>query len=482
MATQEFDSGLFTFLLLPIIIFEAAYHSSNFYVFLMLKPILMFAFFGTLIPFFIMWPTINAAGYLPSAESAMFAGLIAAVDPVATLSVFSEIKAEPKLQALISGEAILNDAIAIALYRAAKEFEGENAGKSIGENVGLFILLVVVSVLVGFLVALACAVVLKYGHLWSTQFHRSEVIVFVGFSYASFLVSEMCGQSGIIASLVAGFAMREYAKPNMSKASKKVSSEVIETFALAAETFVFVQVGINMPLRGAEEFNFGFVCLAIVMCIACRAFSTALLANSYNLFKKTTSRTYISRGFQVVTFWAGLRGAIAFAVAYDFPDDNGNRSLVISTTCFVILFTVFVQGSTTRFVMKKMNIETGCDGETTSEKRKDIKKSAFRTRLTDTSNYISRLVIRQYVRDSLTRFNSSDLERDTNGQISGAAIRDESDAKPLCEATTIDDEEELGDGIDDDDAPQSPTRIHAAKLLAMASESSTKQSDVEITI
>ena len=48
IATQEFDSGLFTLLLLPVIIFEAAYHSSNYYVFLMLKPILLFAFIRAL--------------------------------------------------------------------------------------------------------------------------------------------------------------------------------------------------------------------------------------------------------------------------------------------------------------------------------------------------------------------------------------------------------------------------------------------------
>ena len=191
IATQEFDSGLFTLLLLPVIIFEAAYHSSNYYVFLMLKPILLFALLGTLISFFLIWPTSTI--FLPNAEAAMFAALISAVDPVATLSVFSEIKVEPKLEAFVSGEAILNDAIAIALYRAAKEFEGSNATRSIGENLGLFVLLVISSVAIGFGVGLLSALAFKYGRLWQVHHVQSEVVIFIAFSYCSFLIAEMAG-------------------------------------------------------------------------------------------------------------------------------------------------------------------------------------------------------------------------------------------------------------------------------------------------
>ena len=186
IATQEFDSGLFTLLLLPVIIFEAAYHSSNYYVFLMLKPILLFALLGTLISFFLIWPTSTI--FLPNAEAAMFAALISAVDPVATLSVFSEIKVEPKLEAFVSGEAILNDAIAIALYRAAKEFEGSNATRSIGENLGLFILLVISSVAIGFGVGLLSALAFKYGRLWQVHHVRSVTARGARFQFLHFFM------------------------------------------------------------------------------------------------------------------------------------------------------------------------------------------------------------------------------------------------------------------------------------------------------
>ena len=41
-------------------------------------------------------------------------------------------------------------------------------------------------------------------------------------------------------------------------------------------------------------------------------------------------------------FFAGLRGAVAFACANIFPDTNGNRKLIVGTTTGIILITIFV--------------------------------------------------------------------------------------------------------------------------------------------
>lgn len=395
ISAQEFDSELFTLLLLPVIIFEAAYHSSNYYVFLMLKPILLFAFVGTMISFLLIWPTSTV--FLPTTEAAMFAALISAVDPVATLSVFSEIKVEPKLDAFVSGEAILNDAIAIALYRAANEFEGDNATRSIGENIGLFILLVISSVAIGLGVGLLCALAFKFGRLWQVHHVQSEVVIFVAFSYTSFLIAEMADQSGIIASLIAGFTMKDFARPNLTAKAQQETTASLKVLAHASETFIFVQVGINTSLYGFSDFDAGFIVLTIVMCIACRAFSTFSLAFLHNLCKKKTSNTYLPWNFQFISFWSGLRGAIAFAVAFGFPNDNGNRSVVISTVCFVILFTVLVQGGTSRLALSRLDIKTNCEPESKSDLKKkeaQIQKSAFRMRLLGWSRYVKSYVHR----------------------------------------------------------------------------------------
>jgi solute carrier family 9 (sodium/hydrogen exchanger), member 8 len=48
--------------------------------------------------------------------------LISATDPVATLSMFSEMDVPPLLYHLVFGESVLNDAVAIVLFRTLEEF------------------------------------------------------------------------------------------------------------------------------------------------------------------------------------------------------------------------------------------------------------------------------------------------------------------------------------------------------------------------
>lgn len=49
----------------------------------------------------------------------MFGALISATDPVATLAIFSAMNVNPQLHFLVFGESVLNDAVAIVLYRYA---------------------------------------------------------------------------------------------------------------------------------------------------------------------------------------------------------------------------------------------------------------------------------------------------------------------------------------------------------------------------
>jgi NhaP-type Na+/H+ or K+/H+ antiporter len=60
---------------------------------------------------------------LLSCKSILFAGaLISATDPVATLSIFSDMDVPPVLYNLVFGESVLNDATAIVLFRTLEEF------------------------------------------------------------------------------------------------------------------------------------------------------------------------------------------------------------------------------------------------------------------------------------------------------------------------------------------------------------------------
>ena len=52
-------------------------------------------------------------------------------------------------------------------------------------------------------------------------------------------------------------------------------------------------------------------------------------------------------------FWAGLRGAVAVAMALSLPADVPQRALLQEITFGVVLFTLLVQGTTIGWVVDR---------------------------------------------------------------------------------------------------------------------------------
>ena len=63
-------------------------------------------------------------------------------------------------------------------------------------------------------------------------------------------------------------------------------------------------------------------------------------------------------------WFAGLRGAVAYACAKNYPDIFGHRKDFVDTTIAIVLFTIFVFGGTTEMALNALDIETNVDDET----------------------------------------------------------------------------------------------------------------------
>nr|XP_011461945.1 PREDICTED: sodium/hydrogen exchanger 6-like [Fragaria vesca subsp. vesca] len=85
--------------------------------------IVTFAILGTFIASVVTGVLVYLGGLmyltyrLPFVECLMFGALISATDPVTVLSIFQELGTDTNLYALVFGESVLNDAMAISLYR-----------------------------------------------------------------------------------------------------------------------------------------------------------------------------------------------------------------------------------------------------------------------------------------------------------------------------------------------------------------------------
>ncbi|CAK0848474.1 unnamed protein product [Prorocentrum cordatum] len=116
----EMNAPLLNMLLLPIIIFESGWSLRAMDFGSQFEHILIFAVLGSGLAMIVVASLIMASssihGIANWRTALVYASLIAATDPVATLATYSSLKVDPFLNIMVFGESTINDAVAITVF------------------------------------------------------------------------------------------------------------------------------------------------------------------------------------------------------------------------------------------------------------------------------------------------------------------------------------------------------------------------------
>lgn len=351
---EMLNPTIFFLIMLPPIIFESGYslHKGNF--FANLGSIILFAIVGTAISAFTVGLGLWVLGEakisygLTAKQSFGFGALISAVDPVATLAIFSAIDVHPTLYMLVFGESVLNDAVSIVMTDTIIHFNDTEAGSALGTAVGEFFLSFSMSFVIGAVFALILALLLKHVALQRTP--SLEFCTVCLFAYGPYFLAEGLHLSGIMAILSSGIVMSHYAHYNLSIMTQVTVQQVFRTFAFLAESCVFAYLGMAI-FSFNHNFQPAFIIWSLILCLVGRGLNIGLLSLLANRF-----RTYkITFQQQFIMWFSGLRGAIAFALALHLPFDDETKHVIVSTTLVIVLFTVVCLGGSTTYAIKLVN-------------------------------------------------------------------------------------------------------------------------------
>ena len=349
----SFQPEVFFYALLPPIIFEAGYTLKRRLFLANLSPILLFAVLGTVIATFALGGLligVSQLGWLQvevtPGEAMVFGALISAVDPVATLSVLSsaEVNADPMLVSILFGESVLNDAIAIVLFQTLTQSSDgmpDSAADALA-MVGRFAEMSICSTLLGVAVALLLSLLLRHTQFYQQAVHL-EISLTLGAAYVSYVGAEALGLSGVLSLFFCGAVLGHYNFYNLSSQGKVATLHLSKVFAFLCETLVFAYIGISLfDQRGWEDCDWQFVAVAAVGCQLARALNIFPLSWILNCVRTPK----VPWKFQLVLWWSGLRGAMAFALALNFPGppESQARARVTSATIVIVLVTTLGLG------------------------------------------------------------------------------------------------------------------------------------------
>jgi sodium/hydrogen exchanger-like protein 6/7 len=379
--TVTFNSSYFFNVLLPPIILNSGYelHQANF--FRNIGSILTFAIPGTFISACVLgiilyiWTSLGLESIHISFVDALSVGAtLSATDPVTILSIFNAYKVDPKLYTVIFGESLLNDAISIVMFETCQQFhDREPHFSSFFEGIGLFLMTFTISLLIGVSIGIIVALMLKHTHI--RRYPQIESCLVLLIAYESYFFSNGCHMSGIVSLLFCGITLKHYAYYNMSRRTQISTKYIFQLLARLSENFIFVYLGLALFTEVELVYKPMLIIVTTVSICLARWAAVFPLSRLINWVHRTRAGNQslpdeIPYPYQMMIFWAGLRGAVGVALAMGIQGEF--KSTLLATVLVVVVLTVILFGGTTAGMLEVLNIKTGCVMEDESDDEFDI--------------------------------------------------------------------------------------------------------------
>ncbi len=357
LARLQLSEEMLLYVFLPTLVFHAAFAIDSRLMMKNIGPVLVLAVPAVLISFAAVGYGLHWTLGMPLGPALLFGALITATDSSAVLSMFREIGAPKRLNMLVQGENLLNDAVSIVIFLLAAGAVGIGATTiPAGSNVFLY---GAGEFLLAFVGGLGTGAAMGYifGKLIEAVENDDliEILLTTVVAFLSFLVAELAfGASGITAVVGAGLVLGGWGRTKYSPGTLAYLTRFWAYLAFIVNSLVFLLTGLAIAWRPVlATLGLGAIVVAFLVSIVARAVSI------YGLFPLVNVLPGIERTgvrYQSAIVWGGIRGGTALALALTLPESFAQRELVVGLTIGVVLFSLFLQGMTLEPVIRLLGL------------------------------------------------------------------------------------------------------------------------------
>lgn len=424
--TMEFNYNLFSYFLLPMVIFSAGLHvkipelrrRAGYIVFLGIFG--TFASFGALmLVSYIFLPRVLGLN-----ERLIMASALSATDTLASLSFIKQ-RSMPVIRAIVFGEGILNDVVSILMATSlgsALVFSGSSDQLSGLSVLGFAVYYLTTSALCGMFFGGLVVLMARHsnsgrdgGQSVTEQEAQTElleeeeelssgeatgslrtILLMLLVNYACYVVAETCDFSAILALFVSSAITGSAVQQEVSPGARRAVDHVSAMMSVSADSLVYAMFGMCLFSVIADEISvFAIVMnsLLLIVFYSCAVVLTRLILvfgignvvrTASRMFNRDYTLTMLSWKEQVLVALGGMmRGSIAFALvlknvppaAYRTYSDTvlvstGLGLVIVNTTCFSILIPMICRsigvartGGVNADLFKKERAAEGIDEE-----------------------------------------------------------------------------------------------------------------------
>lgn len=279
---------------------------------------------------------------LPFIYCLIFGALIAPTDPVAVLSILKSVKTPKTLETKIAGESLFNDGVGIVFFTVLVGIAAGGGEVSFGNVALLFVEEAIGGALFGIAIGY-----IAYRLLRQVDDHNVEVLITLGLVCGGYALASFLHMSGPIAIVVAGLLIGNYGRHLAMTENTRIHLDNFwELIDEILNAILFVWIGLEILVL---SFTLDYLIAGLI------AIPVTLMARFISVWSTINIlkfRREFSRNATLILTWGGLRGGISIAMALSLAGGEP-RSLIVSITYVVVVFSILVQGLTLKRVIAR---------------------------------------------------------------------------------------------------------------------------------
>lgn len=344
----EISAEAIIVIFLPALLFEAALAVDLRRMMEDIAPIITMAVVAVVICTLVVGATLGLASDYGIVACLLLGSIIATTDPAAVIGIFREVGAPRRLLTLVEGEALLNDAAAIALFGMLSAMLLDPGSAGPGSAVVTFLVDALGGAVIGLAMGFATTGLFRILGGWP----RAEITLTITLAYLSFyLTDHYLHLSGVVACVSAGLVVGSARRTGLSLATAEQLEGAWGQIGFWANSLIFLLAAMFVP-RFVGDITWrevGLIVLVYLATLVARAVTVFGLLPGLERFGLMQRIDY---RFKSVILWGGLRGAVSLALALAVTENEALpatlRNFVAAGVTGLVLATLFINGTTLR--------------------------------------------------------------------------------------------------------------------------------------
>jgi len=349
------------YVIIPILIFESGRKLSIKQIEKEAIPIGFFAIIGVIITILIIGIAVTTIFQIPFIDGLLFGTILAATDPVAVGIIFKKFPIPHRLNLIIEGESLFNDATGVISFNVVKGIIFSGVAFSL------------LDASISFLWTMVGAIAFGTGLGWIggkilNKWKADEYVDFtfsLGLAIAGYIVADhYLHVSGVVTTLFTAILIVTIHK-EISTGVRKLFHKYWDYIGFITNSMLFFLIGI--PLLSVESYESASVPLILILVIP---FAIMMLSRAVVVYGGSTFlrifRVKIPLQWQNVLTLGGLRGGIAVALVLSISATYEFKDLFISLVVPLIAINLVVNPILLNWYLKK-SVSSNMDGTRISD-------------------------------------------------------------------------------------------------------------------